>query len=100
MREPLKKYVHRYYSVERFRAAYENLIPTLTGKFEWQQSDHDFFMYPPILKAVAGRRKKARFKGSAESSGSTTHKKEQRRCEICKILGIIGTRAKMVIQLI
>ncbi|PVH32181.1 hypothetical protein PAHAL_9G340700 [Panicum hallii] len=44
-------------------------------------------MYLPILKAVAGRRKKERFKGAAESSGSTTRKKGQHRCDICQGFG-------------
>jgi hypothetical protein len=83
----LEKNVHPYYSFERFRAAYENLIPALTGKSEWQQSDHGFFMYLPILKAVTGRRKKERFKGAAESSGSTTRKKGQHRCDFCQGFG-------------
>ena len=56
MKEPLEKYVDLYYSVERFRAAYDQHIPAMTDKSQWQQSDHGFFMHPPLVNAVAGRR--------------------------------------------
>lgn len=87
MGQPLENYVDSYYSVEKFRAAYENLIPALTDKAQWKQSDHDFFMHPPLLKSTAGRRKNQRFKGCTESTGSTTRKKGQHRCDVCKGYG-------------
>ena len=36
MGQPLENYVDSYYSVEKFRAAYENLIPALTDKSQWK----------------------------------------------------------------
>ena len=83
--EALDKYVSSYYLVEKFRAAYDNLIPALTDKDQWLQSNHGFFMHPPLLKSTAGRRKNQRFKGCNE--GSTTHKKGQHRCPICQSYG-------------
>ncbi|CAN6352238.1 unnamed protein product [Urochloa humidicola] len=86
MCQPLANYVDSYYSVDKFRAAYENLIPALTDKSQWQQIDHEF-MHPPLLKSTAGRRKNQRFKGCTENTGSTTRKKGQHRCDVCKGYG-------------
>jgi len=87
MKEPLEKYVDTYYSVDTFRAAYENLILAMTDKSQWKKFDHGFFMYLPLLVPTAGRRKNVRFKGGAESNGSTTRKKGQHRCDICQGYG-------------
>jgi hypothetical protein len=35
IREPLEKYVDMYYSVEKFRAAYETLIPDMPNKSQY-----------------------------------------------------------------
>ncbi|XP_066320176.1 uncharacterized protein [Miscanthus floridulus] len=54
--EPLEKHVDMYYSVQKFRAAYEILIPAMPDKFQWPQSDHGYFMHPPLIKSTSGRR--------------------------------------------
>ena len=87
LREPLEKYVDMYYSVEKFRAAYETLIPAMPDKSQWPESNHGFFMYPPLLKATGGRRHTQRFKGSTEAGSSTTRKKGSHQCPICKGYG-------------
>jgi hypothetical protein len=46
-----------------------------------------FFMHLPLLKSTAGRRKNERFKGSAESTRSTTRKKGQHKCRVCLKFG-------------
>ncbi|CAO2145752.1 unnamed protein product, partial [Urochloa humidicola] len=94
MGQPLENYVDSYYSVEKFRSAYENLIPALTDKAQWQPSNHDFFMHPPLLKSTAGRRKNQRFKGCTETTSSTTRKKGQHRCDVCKGYGHRWTTCK------
>jgi len=76
-----------YYSVEKFRAAYETLIPAMPDKSQWPESNHGFFMYPPLLKATGGRRHTQRFKGSTEAGSSTTRKKGSHQCPICKGYG-------------
>ncbi|PUZ67826.1 hypothetical protein GQ55_3G465100 [Panicum hallii var. hallii] len=38
------------------------------------RSDHGFFMYPPLLKAIACRRRQNRYKSSAEGGTSTKGK--------------------------
>ena len=52
-----------YYSVEKFRLAYAQLIPAMEDKSQWPQSCHGFFMHPPLLKATAGKRKTERYIG-------------------------------------
>ncbi|CAO2152752.1 unnamed protein product, partial [Urochloa humidicola] len=94
MGQPLENYVDSYYSAEKFRSAYENLIPALTDKVQWQPSNHDFFMHPPLLKSTAGRRKNQRFKGCTETTSSTTRKKGQHRCDVCKGYGHRWTTCK------
>ena len=76
-----------YYSVEKFRAAYEALIPAMPDKSQWPKSNHGFFMEPPLLKPTAGRRQKERKKGCTEGGSSTTKKKASHQCPICKGYG-------------
>ena len=83
--EPLEKYVDMFYSVDKFKAAYEALIPALPDKSQWAQSDHNFFMHPPLLKPTAGRRQNERFKGCTE--GSRTKRKGSHQCKVCKNYG-------------
>ena len=83
--EPLEKYVDMFYSVDKFKAAYEALIPALPDKSQWAQSGHNFFMHPPLLKPTAGRRQNQRFKGCTE--GSTIKKKGSHQCKVCKNYG-------------
>jgi hypothetical protein len=83
LREPLEKYVDRYYSVEKFRAAYEQLIPAMPDKAQWPKSDHGFFMHAPLLKSTAGKRQEQRFKGCTKA-GSSTRKKGSHQCPNCK----------------
>ena len=78
----LENYVDPFYSVERFRTAYAQQLPALVDKSQWPKSEHGFFMNPPLLKAVAGgRRRTERFKGCAEK------KKGQHKCKVCKGYG-------------
>jgi hypothetical protein len=55
-REPLEKYVDMFYSIEKFKAAYEALIPAMRDKAQWPQSDHSFLLHPPHLKYTVNRR--------------------------------------------
>jgi hypothetical protein len=54
--------VDHFYSVEKFRVAYESIIHAIPDKIMWPKSDHGFSMYPPLLKATAGRRRQNRYK--------------------------------------
>ncbi|KAM0898597.1 hypothetical protein ACQ4PT_021779 [Festuca glaucescens] len=66
-----------------FRAAYAQLIPAMPDKNQWPESDHGFFMHPPLLKATAGRPKTERYKGCSEKK----RKSGKHLCPICKDYG-------------
>ena len=55
--EKIEDHVDNYYSVQKFRSAYEGIIPAILDKSMWPKSDHGFFMHPPLLKSTAGRRR-------------------------------------------
>ncbi|KAM0871111.1 hypothetical protein ACQ4PT_039610 [Festuca glaucescens] len=79
----IKNYVDLYYSTGKFRASYSNLIPAMPDKSQWPESDHGFFMHPPLLKATAGRPKTERYKGCSDKK----RKKGKHLCPICKDYG-------------
>jgi len=72
-------HVDSYYSIEKFRAAYAQLIPAMIDKTQWPKSSHGFFMHPPLLTPVAGRPKTERHKGGTEKK----KRKGQHQCPIC-----------------
>jgi len=51
--EKIEDHVDNYYSVQKFRSAYEGIIPAIPDKSMWPKSDHGFFMHPPLLKSTA-----------------------------------------------
>ncbi|XBI79870.1 hypothetical protein VPH35_089192 [Triticum aestivum] len=79
----IRHYVDLYFSIDKYRAAYAQLIPAMPDKTQWPKSDHGFFMHPPLLKATAGRRKTERYKGCGEKE----RKSGQHLCPICKEYG-------------
>jgi hypothetical protein len=86
----LEDFVHNYYSVARFRAAYQGEIEPLTGKSQWPSVDLGFVLKPPISKRGRGRPRKLRIKACTES-GYQGKKKVQtggkNRCKRCQELG-------------
>jgi hypothetical protein len=48
----IQHYVDLYYSIDKFKAAYAQLISAMPDKTQWPKSDHGFFMHPPLLKAT------------------------------------------------
>jgi hypothetical protein len=79
---PIKQYVDLYYSVDKFRVAYSQLIPAMPDKSQWPKSTHGFFMYPPLLKPVAGRPKTERHKGNDDK------KKKERATQVPYLWGL------------
>ena len=75
----LESYVDLYYSVWKFRIAYEQLIPAMPDKSQWPKATHGFFMHPPLLTTAVGRPRVKRLKGNAEKKGI----KRQHKCPIC-----------------
>ncbi|XP_037473932.1 uncharacterized protein LOC119349951 [Triticum dicoccoides] len=69
-------YVHEYYSVSRFRAAYAGEIEPITDKSQWPHVNLDFEMVPPDLKSSVGRRRKQRIKSCLEDGGGSKRKKK------------------------
>lgn len=55
-------YLHEYYSVEKFRAAYEHPIPPLTDQSQWPEVDIEFTLCAPLTRRKAGRPKHNRYK--------------------------------------
>ena len=80
----LEDYVDDYYSVEKFKLAYEGSIPSIPDKSNWPKTTHGFFMHPPLLKSTAGERRKNRMKSALEGGSS---RKKQHKCPICLQLG-------------
>jgi len=79
----LDNYVDPYYSVDKFRVAYAQLIPAMPDKTQWPKATHGFFMYPPLSKPTSGRRRNQRFKGCTDKN----KKKRQHKCPICLEVG-------------
>ncbi|CAL5065342.1 unnamed protein product [Urochloa decumbens] len=71
-RVDLEQFVHEYYSVDRFKAAYVREIEPMTDKSQWPQVHLDFLVGAPLAKRNVGRQRKLRFKGCLEGG----HKKK------------------------
>jgi hypothetical protein len=41
-------FVHNYYSVEKFQAAYHGKIPNITDKDQWPEVDKGSKLQPPV----------------------------------------------------
>ena len=91
-------YLHEYYSVARFKAAYATPIPALTDQSQWPEVEIEFSMCPPLTKRKAGRPKQSRFKAWFEKGGSSkkgkkdgkpkrAQKGNKNRCKLCQELG-------------
>jgi hypothetical protein len=79
----IRHYVDLYYSIDKFKSAYAQLIPAMPDKTQWPKFDHGFFMHPPLLKATAGRPKTERYKACNEKK----RKNGKHLCPICKEKG-------------
>ena len=71
-------YLHDYYSVAKFRAAYATPIPALTDQSQWPEEKIQFSMYPPITRRNTGRPKQSRFKAWFEKGGSSKRGKKDK----------------------
>ena len=95
-------YLHEYYSVEKFRAAYAQPIPPLTDQSQWPEVDIEFSLCAPLTRRKAGRPKQSRYKAWFEKGGSSKKgKKDEKkdakpkrpqkgnknRCKLCEELG-------------
>ena len=62
----IEDFVDDYYSVERFKLAYQFEVSPMGDKSQWPKSDPDFEVVPPPLERPAGRPRKQRIKASGE----------------------------------
>jgi len=46
----MDQYVDKYYSVEKFRAAYHGIIPSIIDRGQWPKVDKGFKLFPPVTK--------------------------------------------------
>ena len=58
----IEDFVHDYYSVERFKMAYQFQIAPMNDKSQWPKVNLGFEMIPPPLQRAAGRPRKQRVK--------------------------------------
>jgi len=79
----IEGYVHEYYSVAKFKKAYEKSVKPMTDSKQWPKVDPGFKLWPPILKRAAGRPRKRRYKSAAE--GGTVRRTT--KCTRCKQFG-------------
>ena len=83
--EKLEDHVNDYFSVNKFRAAYEGSIPCIPNKSMWPKAAHGFFMHSPCLRSTGGRRKN-RMKSLLEG-GSSKKRAKKHECPIYHELG-------------
>ena len=62
----IEDFVHDYYSVERFKMAYQFQIAPMNDKSQWPKVNLGFEMIPPPLQRAAGRPRKQRVKARGE----------------------------------
>ena len=97
-------FLHDYYSVARFKAAYATPIPALTDQSQWPEVEIEFTLCPPLTRRKAGRPKQSRYKAWFEKGGSSKKGKKDKkdkddgkpkraqkgnknRCKLCEELG-------------
>ena len=53
----ISDFVHDYYSVAKFKAAYEDNVSTMPDRSQWPAVDLGFQLFPPLQKRAPGRPK-------------------------------------------
>lgn len=76
----IEPYVHEFYSVAKFKAAYADNIPAMVGKQQWDIVDPGFKLHAPVLRRPKGRPRKTRIRSSAEGAGVGARKRKCKRC--------------------
>ena len=73
-------YVHSYYLVSTFNAAYVDNVPSIEGKHQWTIVDPGFVLHPPVQGRAPGRPRKVRIRSNAEGKGLGPRKRKCKRC--------------------
>jgi hypothetical protein len=58
----VEDYINDYYSVAKFKKAYEHVINPMTDRNQWPQVEMGFRLWPPRFKRAAGRPRTRRMK--------------------------------------
>ena len=70
----IKDYVHDFYSVAKFRAAYADVVPPMPDKSDWPEIDLGFKLFPPLQKRSPGRPRVVRIRGTMEQRANRKKK--------------------------
>jgi len=89
----LKQFVHEYYSVNRFRAAYGREIGPMTDKTQWAQVELPLSVSAPLAKLHVGRHRKLRMKGWDEGG----HKKKGKGKEKKMVKRPMWVKVRMIL---
>ena len=74
----MEDYVHEYFSIAKFRVAYEGVTRPMTDKSQWVTVDPGFKVKPPQMKRTSGRPRKERIPGCLEL------RTRRQKCKRCK----------------
>jgi hypothetical protein len=91
----IDQYVHRYYSIAKFKPTYAENVPSIEAKHQWEVVNPGFVLNPPVQTRAPGRPRKTRIRSSAEGSGLGPRK---RKCKRCGGLGHIARNCKNAVD--
>jgi len=86
----ISAFVHDYYSVAKFKAAYEDRVTGMPDRSQWPVVDLAFQVCPPLQKRAPGRPKVQRIRGALEKGP-----KRKVRCSRCKGYGHFAKTCKL-----
>ncbi|XP_066385070.1 uncharacterized protein [Miscanthus floridulus] len=84
-------FVHEYYSVARFRAAYAARVEPIPDRSQWPVVDLGFKVLPPLMGRAPGRPKVQRQRGCLETKAS----KKKVKCKRCGNFGHFAKTCKL-----
>jgi hypothetical protein len=87
----IKDFVHEYYSVARFKAAYADRVPPMPDRADWPEVELGYKLHPPLQKRAAGRPRVVRIRGSMEERAN----KRKVKCRRCKGFGHFEKTCKL-----
>lgn len=86
----ISDYVHEYYSVAKFGAAYEGRVEPMVDRTQWPHFELGFKVYPPTLGRRPGMPKVQRIRGCLEKNST----KKKVKCHRCGNFGHFGKTCK------
>jgi hypothetical protein len=87
----IKDFVHEYYSVARFRAAYADIVPPMPNRAGWLEVELGYKLFPPAQKRAAGRPRVVRIRGTMEQRAN----RKKVKCKRCKGFGHFEKTCKL-----